>query len=106
MTHCLTVHSLNLASIESADMLDQKFSTTAFPYQKHMNPLTAFPSAFYSGLVFCPLKLCLALYNFTGLYVKEFLFIVFFVITNVVRYTFTGIGDAEQKEEGGKQMTK
>lgn len=37
---------------------------------------------------------------------KEFLFIVGFVITIVVRYTFTGIGDAEQKEEGGKQMTK
>lgn len=37
---------------------------------------------------------------------KEFLFIVGFVITIVVRCTFTGIGDAEQKEEGGKQMTK
>lgn len=37
---------------------------------------------------------------------KEFLFIVGFVITIVVKYTFTGTGDAEQKEEGGKQMTK
>lgn len=107
MTHSLTVHSLNLASIESADMFDLKFSKAAFPYQKHMNPLTAFPSAFYSCLVlFCPLQLWLALYNFTGLCVKEFLFIVGFVMTVVVRYTFTGTGVAEQKEEGGKQMTK
>lgn len=37
---------------------------------------------------------------------KEFLFIAGFIITVAVRCTFMGTGDAEQKEGGGKQMTK
>ena len=70
----------------------------------YSSPLTAFPSALYSVLgFFCPLKLWLALYNFTGLCVKEFLFIVVFIITSVVRYTFAGIGDAELKEGVGSK---
>lgn len=104
MTHCLRIHTLTLVSIGSADIFDQRQGCLSVS-ETYSSPLTAFPSAFYSGFVFsCPLKLWLALYNFTGLCVKELLFIVGFVVTIVVRYTFTGIGGAEQKEEGGKQL--